>query len=359
MLLDVETTREDESLLARQLQELNDIEDLQSYILPVPKDLSYMAGELQQATAMRQQVEQILFEAWENMRQSRKLDLAPVNRIIADAATFMESHREAMVALILLSQRHETTYIHASNVAILLMAFGLSINLSPGQVRLLGLGGLLHDVGITRIAVNVLKKAGRLTPRERKLMELHPRLGFELLDKLAGLSKEVALIALQHHERYNGSGYPRKLFRDHIHNFAMMTSIVDTFAAMTVDRSWRERITPSLALAKMLTWSQSRFHPELLQQFIRCVGIYPVGTLLRFRNNLVGIVIRQNPQRLLYPVVRVFFDTDTRLLVPQQVINLMESQYRNNYEVVSTEIPEKWGLNSQNLVNEVMGLQGV
>ncbi|MBF0124500.1 MAG: HD domain-containing protein [Magnetococcales bacterium] len=333
MLLNLNTSKEDESLLARQLRELNDLEDLQKYVLPLSDCVvPTTASKFNQAVELRQQVEQVLSTAYDELRQGRQLDLAAVDGVIAATVAFMEHQKEIMLALVLLGQYHETTYRHASHVAILLMAFGFSVGAPIDQVRTLGLGGLLHDVGITRITVNVLQKIGRLTARERSLMELHCKLGFELLDQLSGLPKEVPLMALQHHERYNGSGYPKKLFRDHIHDFAMMTSIVDTFSAMTNERSWRGGVTPSLALSKMLAWSQSRFHPELLQKFIRCVGIYPVGTLLRFRNNLLGLVVQQNAGRLLYPVVKIFFDAVNRVPVPQIVINLADPRHRGDIQ---------------------------
>lgn len=200
------------------------------------------------------------------------------------------------------------TFFHSVNVCVLALIFGLQLGCSEGKLRDLGLGALLHDIGKTFIPAEIITKPGPLTQAEWKTMTQHTTLGFNILRKSQELSLPAAHISYQHHEHYDGTGYPRGLAGDDIHFYARLTAICDVFDALTSDRNYRRAYPSHEALEYILGNGNSHFDYQLVSKFTKCVAMYPLGSEVRLSDGTVGIVMgvpAQMPQR---PLVRIIKD---------------------------------------------------
>jgi HD-GYP domain-containing protein (c-di-GMP phosphodiesterase class II) len=168
-------------------------------------------------------------------------------------------------------------------------------------------------------------------------------LGWELLEKTVGIPEIAKLITLQHHERYDGTGYPKKLTGDQISQFGQIASIIDVYDALTSDRAYHTGTTPAEALKKLFEWGRFHFDESLVHQFIRCVGIYPVGTLVSLESGKLAVVVKPGKKDMLHPTVRVIFDKELDMPINPHDIDLALSIGSvGGDHILKSEIPEKW-----------------
>ncbi len=229
-----------------------------------------------------------------------------------------------------------------------MIAFGRSLGLTGDELRQGGIGGLLHDIGKMKVPDEVLNKPGRLTDAEFDLIKQHPGDGHSVLLETDGIGPVPLDITRHHHERLDGSGYPDKLAGDAISSMARMAAIVDVYDAITADRCYHKGLPAAEALRKMWEWSTNHFDQKLLQAFMRCVGIYPVGSLVRLESGRLGVVIEQNDNSLLTPRLRVFFSTKSNGYIKPEVVDLGRKLGSGGGDrIVSAEVPDKWGVDPQ------------
>ena len=172
----------------------------------------------------------------------------------------------------------------------------------------------------------------------------------EILAVAPGIPAAALAVAAEHHERLDGSGYPDGKTGAEITRYGQMASIVDVYDAITSDRVYHKGMEPPLALRKLLEWSNHHFDPQLVRQFIRCVGIYPVGTLVRLRSGRLGVVVESSREGLLQPVVRVFMDADRRRYLTVQDVDLSRQRKGSEERIERAESPEQWRVNPAELL---------
>jgi putative nucleotidyltransferase with HDIG domain len=195
-------------------------------------------------------------------------------------------------------------------------------------MEMLGAGALLHDIGKLKTPLDVLNKPDKLTAAEFRIMQSHPVHGRELLANKYGLPHQVADMAFSHHERIAGGGYPRGLTGTQISVWSKMVAIVDVYDAITSDRCYHKGTSPTEALTKMYGWRLKDFDAELLEKFIQCIGIYPVGTLVELTSREVGIVISVNPNSRLKPKINMILNEKKQPYFPTRIVNLED--FKNN-----------------------------
>jgi len=204
-------------------------------------------------------------------------------------------------------------------------AFGRFLQLEQGQIELLGYLGLLQDIGKVRLPKELLEKRGRLTAGEFARAKLHVNYSAEILRTTPGLPPELPRLAMRHHERYDGSGYPNRLRGSEIGMISSIAAIVDTFDAMTVRRPYADPVPPSTAISSLYKWRDVLFDAGLVEQFIRFIGIFPVGSLVELNSGEIGVVISQNAEERLKPRVMVIRDAKGIELRPQKLLDLSRS----------------------------------
>jgi cyclic di-GMP phosphodiesterase len=228
-------------------------------------------------------------------------------------------------ALLLMSRlRDKSAQAHARSlqVSVYLIIFARFLQLAREELDLLGLLGLLQDIGKTRLPAELLERKGPLSAEEYALVKRHVEYSSEILAATPGLPAKLPELALLHHERQDGTGYPRGLKGDQIGLYGSMAAIADTYDALTAVRPYAEVLSPSSALSYLYKERGTGFHPDLVEQFIQCVGAFPVGSVVELNSGEVGIVITQNLVRRLKPRVMVVLDAKGNPMHPHKILDL-------------------------------------
>ena len=259
--------------------------------------------------------------------------------IVGEIAECVERNPAMFVDVLRLKSRDEYTYLHSVSVCALMINLARQIGLDEEAVRAMGLAGLLHDVGKMTVSLAVLNKPGRLDAEEFALIKAHPERGHEMLRDREGIIPEVLEVALLHHEKLDGTGYPFGLKADAISLPARMGAICDVYDALTSDRAYKERWTPLVAITEMHRWS-GHFDPALLFDFCRSIGVMPSGMLVRMRSNLLGITLPADPTQT-RTKVRVFLSAATgRPVALEDVFPALNGE---GDQIVCAEDPKSWG----------------
>jgi HD-GYP domain-containing protein (c-di-GMP phosphodiesterase class II) len=225
---------------------------------------------------------------------------------------------------------------HSVNVCVLSIMTGISLGYDELRLRDLGVGALLHDVGKVKIAPELLNKTGRLTNEEITEIKKHPAFGFEILRKNPDINLVSAHCAYQHHERYDGSGYPRKLKGEEIHQFAHVVAIADVYDALTSDAAYRKAVSVYEALSIISKAAGSYFEESLVNKFTENIAVYPIGSVVRLNNNQLGVVVDISRECKAKPVVRIIFDENRR-----QVTKLVEIDLSKNSRLYIADVVER------------------
>jgi HD-GYP domain-containing protein (c-di-GMP phosphodiesterase class II) len=281
--------------------------------------------EYRAARAAYRVARMVIQDILRSVRIGRTLDS---DQVLAAVSAMTESVLRNPDALLLFSQlraKGEYAEAHALDVSIYMITFGRFLQLERPQIDFLGYLGLLQDVGKVRLSEELLEKSGRLSIEEYEQAKLHVRYSEEILRMTPGLPAGLAHAASLHHERLDGSGYPRGLRGSEIGREGLIAAIVDTFDAMTVRRPYAEAVSPTRAISDLYRWRGVYFDANLVEQFIRCLGIFPVGSLVELNTGEVGVVIAQNPAKRLLPRVMVIRDAQRRPLTPQKLLDLSRS----------------------------------
>jgi len=256
------------------------------------------------------------------LRAGKTLEAARLNEAVNGITESVMRNADAMLLFTQLQRKGDYTQSHALDVSVYMTAFGRFLEMPPEDVRLLGHLGLLQDVGKVRLPDALIQKRERLTQEEFELAKTHVAHSAEILAATRGLPAGLPELALLHHERHDGSGYPKGLRGKEIGLAGSIAGIVDTFDALTARRPYGEPVAPSTALSMLYKWRGAFFDAWLVEQFIRFVGIFPLGSVVELNSGEVGIVIAQNLERRLQPRVIVIRDAAGNPLKPQKLMDL-------------------------------------
>lgn len=250
----------------------------------------------------------------QSLDEARKvLDSSNFDRIgdlVAEMASGVERNPDAMLWLTRLRVTDQYSYDHAVDVSVHSMIFGRYLGLGRMAIEFIGQAGLMQDIGKIRIDPEILGKPSALTDEEFRHVQAHVASSLELLEGQPQFSPETLKIVAEHHERYDGSGYPRQISGDAIHLHCELSGMVDTYCAMTRERAYSRALSSQNALERLFKMRGLKFRATLIDQFIQCLGLYPIGTLVELNSGEVGIVIQQNPVRRLRPRVLVLLAPD-------------------------------------------------
>ena len=277
----------------------------------------------------------------QDARLGRQLEPAKARPLVKAMHASVTRNPGALISLGRIKQADTYTFQHSVSTCALLVSFCHALGMDAATVEEAGLGALLHDVGKMKIPDAILNKPGKLTAAELAIMRTHASLGPELLAEIPGLSPLVIQIAAEHHEQVAGGGYPRGLSGPEISELGRMTAIVDVYDALTSDRIYHAKSEPTAVLKRLLEWSHVQLDHDLVQQFIRTLGIYPVGSLVRLASGRLAVVSDQG-ENLLRPMVRVVFDSGAGTALAPFDLDLASS---GSEQIVDYEEPADWNLN--------------
>jgi HD-GYP domain-containing protein (c-di-GMP phosphodiesterase class II) len=305
-----------------------------------------LGEELARAAQVRKQAVGLVRTVMADARLGKAVELEKVGPVVESITESILRNSGALLGLLRIKNKDDYTFLHSVSVCALLVAFCRSRKMDEGTIYQAGLGGLLHDTGKALVPDAILNKQGRLTDEEFAIIQRHPRDGYDILIKTPEIGPIPLDITLHHHERRDGSGYPDRQLESSISELAQMAAIVDVYDAITSDRCYHKGMPAAEALRKIYEWSKFHFNPTLAQEFMRCVGIYPVGTLVLLESGRLGVVIEPHETSLLTPKVNVFFSTRSQGYIKPQTVDLSKPLgFGGGDKIVRHESPEKWNVN--------------
>ncbi|MFM5558227.1 HD-GYP domain-containing protein [Aeromonas rivipollensis] len=283
-----------------------------------------------------------------HLKAGEPIDITPLAAVAEEMVDTMFTHGDAMLCLARIRAKDAYLMEHSMNVAILLANFGRYLGLERSVLKELTLGGLLHDVGKIMTPDEVLNKPGKLTDEEFGVMRQHVVHSYDILSNTAGITPTMLEVAANHHERLDGTGYPQRLKGDQLSLYTRMSGIVDVYDAVTADRVYKQGMQPTQAFRILLKGINQHFDAELVTKFIKCMGVYPVGTLVQLSNQRLAVVMQRNEQQPLKPVVKVIYHATQRHYLEVQWLDLARNGGQESIE--STVDPKEFGINLANFV---------
>ncbi|WP_147198472.1 HD-GYP domain-containing protein [Pantoea sp. MBD-2R] len=284
----------------------------------VAKGLTGMHEEIMQAQAICLNAKGQVMSMFSDARLGKTIDTDSTLPLVDEIGGSLSRHPAALLSVVRLKTHDDYTYLHSVAVCALMVSLARQLNLDDAQTRLAGTAGLLHDVGKAGISIDILNKPGKLTAEEFDIMKQHPVFGEALLRKSGG-SDAVLDVALHHHEKINGSGYPHGLKGKAISQLARMAAICDVYDAVTSNRPYKAGWNPASAMSQMASW-EGHFDQKIFYAFVKAVGIYPVGSVVRLASGRIAVVVEPGQDSLLLPKVCVFYSLSaSRMLRPETV----------------------------------------
>ncbi|MYN10714.1 HD-GYP domain-containing protein [Pseudoduganella aquatica] len=304
-----------------------------------------LGEELSRAAQIRHQASTLVRTVMRDARLGKAIEIGQVQPVVQNITESILRNPGALVGLLRIKNKDDYTFLHSVSVCALLVAFCNSRGMDAEITRQAGLGGLLHDTGKALVPDEVLNKPAALTDEEFAIIRKHPQDGFDILRQSPEVNDIALDITLHHHERRDGSGYPNKLSGDAISELAQMAAIVDVYDAITADRCYHKGMSAAAALRKIYEWSKFHFNPQYAQEFMRCVGIYPVGTMVMLESGRLGVVIEPHETNLLAPKVNVFFHTKKNVYIKPETVDLARGVgFGGGDKIVGHESPAKWNV---------------
>ena len=262
----------------------------------------------------RVQAVQLVNTAFKNLTATQNLDTQQFKAISDLILDDVIKNRGAMIHLTDIRARDSYTFGHSVNVCVLATLIGVQLGYDMINLKELALGALLHDAGKMLIPQEIIIKPGPLTNAERKLMERHSDLGFNILRKHSDIPLISAHIAFQHHEKFDGTGYTRGLGGTDIHEYARIVAIADVYDALTSDRPYKEGILPHEAYEIMMSLANTHFDPIILQTFLNHIALYPLGSIVQLNTGDIAVVTRVSPGLQTRPTLKFLLDASGRRL---------------------------------------------
>ncbi|MGZ5027937.1 MAG: HD-GYP domain-containing protein, partial [Methylobacter sp.] len=281
------------------------------------------------------QSQTVLTEVLNDVRLGRSVDNPKVRGVVQELIVNIVKDSQAMIGLIQSKDKNDTLARKSVNVCILALAFGKHIGIPKEKMYVLGLGALLHDIGMVQIPDRILLKKDPLTLTERATMEKHTEYGLAILAKSREIPVDVLKIVHSHHERMDGGGYPQKLQAKQIGLLVRMVTIVSVYEALTRVRFYTETLSPVAALRYLYTSGKPIFDANLVEKFIQTLGIYPVGCVVALNTGELAIVIKVNQEHRLRPVLSIVTNTQKQLLPHEHVLDLAD-QANKGVEIIKT-----------------------
>ena len=302
--------------------------------------------ELEVARETLAKAKKATIEMFQEARMGNSIKTEDISPLVDEISQSVARNPAAMISMTRMKTMDDYTYLHSVAVCALMIALGKQLNYA-GDLHSLGMAGLLHDVGKMAIPEEVLNKPGKLTDEEFAIIQDHPLRGWEILKKSYAVDDVALDVCLHHHERIDGCGYPDKLSGENLSLVARMGAVCDVYDAITSDRCYKKGWEPADALKKMASWKDGHFDNHVFNSFVKTVGIYPTGSLIKLHSGRLGIITDQSEKTLLQPKIKIFYSCTAKAAIAQKIIDLS----RSNETIESIEEPEAWGFDRMRIMD--------
>jgi putative nucleotidyltransferase with HDIG domain len=306
---------------------------------PAIQEKTAFNDEVKRAAKICAKGKEAVVSMFQEARMGKAIEAEAAAPLVEEISNSVLRNPGALISLARLKTADDYTYLHSVAVCALMIALARQLGLDEPQVRDAGMAGLLHDLGKAMIPLEILNKPGKLSDAEFALVKTHPEEGHKLLLEGRGISDVTKDVCLHHHEKIDGSGYPKSLNGETMSLFAKMGAVCDVYDAVTSNRPYKAGWDPAESIKRMAEWT-GHFDPTVFQAFVKSLGIYPIGSLVRLESGKLGVVIEQGEQSLLKPRVKVFFSTKSHAYLTPEVIDIARSPEK----IAGREDAAKWGI---------------
>lgn len=302
--------------------------------------------ELPAAKLVYTAAKNVIEEAMLDVRMGRDINMDAVNQVVSEMADSVLRNPDALTSLSRLKHFDEYTFFHSVNTSLLALSLGRNLGVDEALLHQLGVGTLLHDIGKTKVPLEILNKPGKYEAHEFEIMKQHVMRGAEVLSKTTGLTDNYLKPALEHHERVDGTGYPYQRQKCDLSQFGMIAAVVDIYDAITSDRCYHKAKPAHEALQFLYLISQKgHLEHTLVQRFIQIVGVYPVGSVVRLNTGEIAVVSRINRPTPLEPEVIVVKGPGNSLLSHPEQLDLAQPDETPRRSIVAVTDPVSTGIN--------------
>lgn len=277
-----------------------------------------------------------------DVKIGKTLDMEGFDELADGMLDSLDRNQSALSCLGRIREKDSYLMEHSVNLGVLMSIYGRFRNLSRDVLHDIMVGALLHDIGKIIIPDTILHKPGKLTSEEFDVMKSHVSRGTAILKTTPGISELTILVQSQHHEKLDGSGYPLGLVGDEISEFGKMAAITDVYDAITADRVYHRGITPTAAMKKLLEWSGTHLEETAVIDFIKCMGIYPIGSLVELDSGRLGVVVEVNEHSQESPVIKVIYSLKNRSHLKPKILDLSKTLVQDR--IVRSIDPKLYGL---------------
>jgi HD-GYP domain-containing protein (c-di-GMP phosphodiesterase class II) len=298
------------------------------------------AEEFERAAKICAQSKRAVISMFEEARMGNAVDAGNAMQVVEEISDSVARNPGALISLARLKTADDYTYMHSVAVCAMMVALAKQLGLDEKQTRLAGIAGLMHDLGKAAMPNDVLNKPGKLTDGEFAIIKGHPQAGYELLLTGTNVDPVTLDVCLHHHEKVDGSGYPKGLKGDQISLMAKMGAVCDVYDAITSNRPYKAGWDPAESMRRMAEWTNGHFDARVFQAFVKSLGIYPIGSLVKLSSGYLAVVVEQTGKSLTMPLVKVFYSTQSELRITPRIVDL--SLAGTNEKILSREDPSKW-----------------
>ena len=306
-----------------------------------PKPTS-MSDELMRAAMICKNGKKAIVSMFREVRMGKAISAEAASELVEEISQSVLRNPGALISLARLKTADDYTYMHSVAVCALMVSLAKQLGLDEQATREAGMAGLMHDVGKALMPMDVLNKPGKLTDDEFRIIKSHPVEGHRLLSAGQSVSDIVLDVCLHHHEKIDGSGYPNKLAGDQISLYARMGAVCDVYDAITSNRPYKKGWDPAESIQKMSAWSKGHFDEHVFQAFVKSMGIYPAGSLVKLGSGRLAVVLEQSEKSLLAPRIKVFFSTKSQTYIVPEVLDLSHPSVTE--KIVGREDAATWGI---------------
>ncbi|MCC2604434.1 HD-GYP domain-containing protein [Planctobacterium marinum] len=278
--------------------------------------------EIKRASALYKNAKNIQKRLFNAIDKGLDYDLYATSKIVAAVSASLDRNANALLCMTQMREKGGYHYEHSVNCGVLMAAFAKAMGFEEAIVNELTLAGLLHDIGMVKIPAKIINKPGKLTAAEIKVMQQHVKVSVALLAPFQEVNETVLNTIRSHHERLDGTGYPLGISGDKISLYSRMLAIVDTYDAMISERPYKKPILAANALKLLLKYSESKYDRELVCKFIKCIGVYPIGSLVKLKSEKIAVITDLNNDMVFRPKVTAFYSTRSNHFLAKRTIDL-------------------------------------